>query len=184
MIRLLNLDSVTGTVITIVASFLFLLLTSCFSCLKNSILSFFKSLIMSYFLFTILHYVNWTYNVYKILSTILQQNSSFWISNPSLKLYVFSIDNYLRLKRKESFLWLLLFLHLLYCFIITGLYPTLQRKKLNREKRLEKLKLFKERLGNTFTQFLNQLWTILLQSLRQIDNLLSDFRPQRKTQTC
>jgi accessory gene regulator protein AgrB len=101
--RLLNLDLVTDTVITIVASFLFLFLTSCFSCLKNSILSFFKSLIMSYFLFTILPYVNWTYNLYKILSATLQQNSSFWISNPSLKVYVFSIDNYLRLKRKESF---------------------------------------------------------------------------------
>jgi hypothetical protein len=67
--HLLSLDSVTGTVITIVASFLFLLLTSCFSCLKNSILSFFKSLIMSIGLFTILNYVNWTYNLYKILST-------------------------------------------------------------------------------------------------------------------
>jgi accessory gene regulator protein AgrB len=160
--RLLNLDLVTDTVITIVASFLFLFLTSCFSCLKNSILSFFKSLIMFYFLFTILFYVNWTYNLYKILSTTLQQNSSFWISNPSLELYVFSIDNYLRLKSKESFLWLLLFLQLLCCFLVTRLYPTLQRKKLIREKRLKKLKLFKESLGNTCTQFLNQLGTILL----------------------
>jgi hypothetical protein len=182
--RLLNLDLVTDTVITIVASFLFLFLTSCFSCLKNSILSFFKSLIMVYFLFTILSYVNWTYNLYKILSATFQQNSSFWISNPSLQVYIFSIDNYLRLKRKKSFLWLLLLLHLLCCFLVTRLYPTLQRKKLIREKRLKKLKLFKEKLDNTCTQFRNQLGTILLQSLRQIDHLLSDFRPQRKTQTC
>jgi hypothetical protein len=52
------------------------------------------------------------------------------------------------------------------------------KKELVRKKILKKLKLFKERLGNTCTQFLNQLGKILLQSLRQIDtySVISDHK--------